>query len=73
MNKFYYRLMTPGTRTRTHKDKEVVWKVAYYSEMQHTFAKNKEIALMTIREKLKSKWIGFRMYSNYEGFNNGKI
>jgi len=58
--------MTPGEKTRLSKEGlPVVWKVPFYSEMKKVYAKNEDDALDIIREKLKSKWIGFRMFPKH--------
>ena len=69
MEKFYYKLMTPGQKKQLSREgKEVIWNVPYYSKMRKLFAKNDKDARTEIHNtKLNNKWIGFMMFPNYKG------
>ena len=66
MNKYFYKLMTPGHKIigQDENGKPITWNVPHYSDMKFVYAKNEDIACSTIRQKLKRKWIGFRMFGD---------
>jgi len=68
MNKYYYKLITAGTRVHRNKDGEsVTWKTAYYSDIKKVYALDEETARNEIYAKLKAKWTGFRLFPKYNG------
>lgn len=61
-----YVLMGKGTKNKVKiagkiYDLKDDWKVPYYSSVKKEIDETEELALNKIREKLKRKWLGFRI------------
>lgn len=81
MNKYFYVLMAKGyidknylpksyrnksEKIKKEKTKIKRWNVPHYSDVKYVVAKDEDVARAMIREKLKSKWTGFRLIRNQD-------
>ena len=61
--KYIYRLMAQGQKEVEAKDgKKITWHVPHYSDEKYVIAPDEDTALYAMRQKLKNKWIGFRVF-----------
>ena len=67
MKKYYYKLMAKGKSAYLlGRPIGRMRDVIYWSREKYVVAKSEEIARVMIREKLKKKWLGFKIIKEVE-------